>query len=175
VHSAADKDDINHQGHAMTEDQNSTDHLAITADIVASYLSNNLTAPADIPALIKTVYQALQVASSPNAPAETQSPLKPAISIKRSVQDDFIVSLEDGKKYKTLKRHLAGLGMTPNDYRTKWSLSKDYPMVAPSYARRRSELAKASGLGQQARKAEPEPAPAPPAAKKARPRKKATA
>ena len=140
----------------------------LTADMVSAYVSNNsLTAP-DLPALIQSIYSALGGLIAPSAAPAVEKPV-PAVPIKKSVMPDYIVSLEDGRQFKSLKRHLSGRGMTPAEYRAKWELPKDYPMVAPNYAARRSELAKASGLGQRRRKA-PD---APPKARRGRPRKAA--
>jgi predicted transcriptional regulator len=123
--------------------------IGLTASIVSAYVSNNTVAAADIPALINQVHAALQRVSSGQgeAPAE---PLKPAVAIKKSVTPEYIVCLEDGKKFKSLKRHLRSqYNMTPEQYREKWGLPPDYPMVAPNYAAARSQLAKQMGLGQQ--------------------------
>jgi predicted transcriptional regulator len=126
--------------------------IGLTAEIVSAYISNNTVASADIPALISQVHSALLRVSS--GEAETSSePLKPAVPIKRSITPDFIVCLEDGKKFKSLKRHLrTQYSMTPEQYREKWGLAADYPMVAPNYAAARSRLAKQMGLGQQRRR-----------------------
>ncbi|MEJ1933955.1 MucR family transcriptional regulator [Nostoc sp. NIES-2111] len=115
----------------------------------------------DLPDLISSVHASFKSATSgKSAEAESEPPV-PAVPVKKSITPDFLISLEDGRKYKTLKRHLSGLGLTPDEYRTKWGLKPDYPMVAPSYAARRSELAKASGLGQMRNKAASKPEPAP--------------
>jgi predicted transcriptional regulator len=122
----------------------------LTSDIVAAYVANNSVAAADLPSLIVQTYTALDrlVRGEPAAITETPK-FVPAVSIRKSVTPDFLISLEDGKKYKSLKRHLsAQYGMSPADYREKWGLPPDYPMVAPNYAKRRSELAKSAGLGQ---------------------------
>jgi predicted transcriptional regulator len=127
-------------------------YIALTAEIVSAYVSNNSVAAGDIPALINQVHAALSRVSNGNGDGGTESP-KPAISLKRSVTPEYIVCLEDGKKFKSLKRHLrTQYNMTPEQYREKWSLPPDYPMVAPSYAAARSELAKQMGLGQQRRR-----------------------
>jgi len=120
--------------------------INLTTKIVAAYLGNNTIATADIPDLIRKTYAALIGTTSPaSAPAE---PLQPAVSVKKSVSADGINCLECGKKQKMLKRHLSTAhGLSVADYRTKWSLPSDYPMVAPDYAARRSELAVAIGLG----------------------------
>jgi predicted transcriptional regulator len=109
-------------------------------------------AASDIPALISQVHAALQRVTSGEAQPSSE-PLKPAVSVKKSINPDFIICLEDGKKFKSLKRHLrTQYGMTPEQYRDKWSLPADYPMVAPNYAAARSQLAKQMGLGQQRRR-----------------------
>jgi predicted transcriptional regulator len=133
-------------------DAGGSNYIALTAEIVSAYVSNNSVAAGDIPALINQVHTALSRVSNGNADGGTESP-KPAISLKRSVTPEYIVCLEDGKKFKSLKRHLrTQYNMTPEQYREKWSLPPDYPMVAPSYAAARSELAKQMGLGQQRRR-----------------------
>ncbi len=140
--------------------ENATDRpnlLALTAEIVASFVSNNTVATGDLPGLIKSVFASL----SSTGQAEEKAPevLTPAVPIKRSVGTDFIVCLEDGKKLKMLKRHLATrYNMTPDQYRSRWGLAADYPMVAPAYAEQRSALARKIGLG---RKPASAPAPAP--------------
>ncbi|MER2508264.1 MAG: MucR family transcriptional regulator [Amaricoccus sp.] len=143
--------------------------LALTAEIVSAFVGNNALDTATVPDLIGSVFARLaDLASEEKALPET---LTPAVPVKRSVTDDYIVCLEDGKKLKMLKRHLmTAYGMTPEAYRAKWGLRPDYPMVAPAYAAKRQELAKKIGLGRKPRA--PEPAPAP-AAAKARSRKKA--
>jgi predicted transcriptional regulator len=130
----------------MTENSSadSNEIIAWTADIVASHVQNNSVAISDLPQLIKTVHDSLAGLTG-DSPAE--KPL-PAVSVRRSVTPDYIVCLEDGRKLKMLKRHLAtAYGMTPEDYREKWGLPSDYPMVAPNYAKQRSSLAKKIGLG----------------------------
>ena len=127
-------------------------YIELAADIVSAYVSNNSVPLADLPNLISEVHSALmRVTSAPAAPVV--EPLKPAVSARRSVQDDYIICLEDGKKFKSLKRHLrTQYNMTPEQYREKWGLPADYPMVAPSYAKARSQLAKDMGLGQKRRR-----------------------
>jgi predicted transcriptional regulator len=126
--------------------------IELTANIVAAYVGNNAVASADIPALINQVHFALtRVVSSPSDGGA--EPLKPAVSVKKSITPEYIVCLEDGKKFKSLKRHLrTQYNMTPEQYRDKWDLPVDYPMVAPNYAAARSQLAKQMGLGQQRRR-----------------------
>ena len=120
--------------------------ITITSDIVAAYVGNNPLAPSDIPDLVNNVHRSLQVLSDPSAVAEAKQ--KPAVPIKRSVTPDFIICLEDGKKLKMLKRYLrSNYDMTPEEYREKWGLRSDYPMVAPNYSEQRSKFAKKIGLG----------------------------
>lgn len=140
----------------MTSDNNMVFREAVTA-IVAAYVANNTIPKENLPALIANIFQSLAQTGRQAAPVEE---LKPAVPIKRSVLPDHIVCLEDGKTFKSLKRHLMSrYNMTPQEYREKWGLPHDYPMVAPNYAQARSELAKRSGLGQ--RKAPVEIAPPP--------------
>jgi len=123
------------------------DLLRMSVDIVAAYASKNALPADQIPEVIKTVYGALtSLEAAPQAPQA--EPLKPAVPVRRSVHPDFIICLEDGKKLKMLKRHLrTTYDMTPEEYRAKWGLQPDYPMVAPNYAKQRSEFAKEIGLG----------------------------
>jgi predicted transcriptional regulator len=142
------------------------DIVGLTADIVAAYVANNSLSSTEVSALIGSVHSAL-VGLVTAPPAPEAEPLKPPVPIKKSVTPDHIISLEDGKPYKSLKRHLSRLGLTPAQYREKWGLARDYPMVAPSYSERRSELAKKTGLGQ-SRKKPVEPAPKKAPARRAR-------
>jgi predicted transcriptional regulator len=120
--------------------------ITLTADIVSAHVSNNTVAVADLPALIQNIHVALSGLGGTVAPPEEKP--TPAVSIRSSVKPDFIVCLEDGKKLKMLKRHLmTHYGLTPDDYRAKWGLASDYPMVAPNYAQQRRTLAKKIGLG----------------------------
>ncbi len=139
----------------MTEDTNidmRNEFVELTADIVAAYVGNNAVPANELPALINDVYGALAKAVAGSQEKEKEE-LKPAVSIRRSVQPDFIVCLEDGKKFKSLKRHLrTHYDMSPEEYREKWGLPADYPMVAPNYAKARSALAKKMGLGQRRKK-----------------------
>jgi predicted transcriptional regulator len=135
---------------------NTPTHIELTADIVSAFVSKNAVEAAALPALIKSVYAALSFADSgvDSAQAAAQEALKPAVNPKKSVFPEFIICLEDGKKFKSLKRHLGtSYKMTPEQYREKWGLAADYPMVAPSYSSRRSSLAKQIGLGQKRRRA----------------------
>lgn len=135
----------------MNEETESTPFIALVADIVSAYVSNNSVGSAELPALIGDVHAALQRVSQGESAPEAE-PLKPAVPVKKSIMPEFIVCLEDGKKFKSLKRHLrTQYNMTPEQYREKWGLPADYPMVAPNYAAARSELAKQMGLGQQRR------------------------
>jgi predicted transcriptional regulator len=123
------------------------DYLALASDVVAAYVAHNSLARPDLPALIAAVHGALTGLGRPAAPA-TEKP-EPAVPIKKSITPDYLISLEDGKQYKSLKRHLrTQYNMTPEQYREKWGLPVDYPMVAPNYAKARSELARSMGLGQ---------------------------
>ena len=125
--------------------------LSLTSDIVAAHVSNNTVGVSDLPGLIEQVYKTLaSVGGAGDAAAGRPTP---AVPIKKSITPDFIICLEDGKKLKMLKRHLkTAYDMTPDDYRERWGLASDYPMVAPNYAKQRSKLAKAIGLGTQQRK-----------------------
>jgi predicted transcriptional regulator len=136
----------------MDESVANSNFIELTAEIVSAYVSNNTVPAGDIPSLINQVHAALSRVSG--GPVEvTSEPLKPAISLKKSITPEYIVCLEDGKKFKSLKRHLrTQYNMTPEQYREKWGLSADYPMVAPNYAAARSQLAKQMGLGQQRRR-----------------------
>ena len=140
----------------MTAEEDTT-LIELTADVVAAYVSNNPVPACDLPALIADVHLALGRARAPAA--EPVPELKPAVNPKKSVFPDYLVSLEDGNQYKALKRHLTRIGLTPAEYRAKWGLPNDYPMVAPNYAAVRSALAKSIGLGR--KKAGPVPTPAP--------------
>ncbi len=130
------------------------DKLRWSADIVASYVSQNSMAPAGIPDLIRSVYEALNTLGQPTtAPVRAIEKQKPAIAISKSVHEDYIVCLEDGKRLKMLKRYLRSrYDMSPEEYRRKWALPPDYPMVAPAYAARRSDFAKQIGLGRGVRR-----------------------
>ncbi|MDG4898172.1 MucR family transcriptional regulator [Mesorhizobium sp. WSM4976] len=125
--------------------------IALTADIVSAYVGNNPVPVASLPDLIQSVNSSL---ANIGQAVEPEKPLQnPAVNPKRSVFPDYIICLEDGKKFKSLKRHLdAHYGLTPDEYRAKWGLKSDYPMVAPNYAAQRSALAKSSGLGRKAKK-----------------------
>ena len=128
----------------MTED---TDVVGLTADIVAAYVSNNTVVQSDLPGLIDDVCLAVTKAAQQENQPQAE-PLEPAVPIRRSVQPDYIVCLDDGKKFKSLKRHIrVAFGLTPDEYRQKWKLPYDYPMVAPNYSSARSALAKKIGLG----------------------------
>jgi|SRR5208282_2299590 len=120
--------------------------ISLSADIVASYVSHNSVTPGGLPALIESVHSALASLGAGEAIPKTEV-LAPAVPVRKSITPGFLICLDDGKKLKTLKRHLANLGMTPGQYREKWNLPADYPMVAPEYAATRSALAKKIGLG----------------------------
>ena len=130
----------------MTESAERVDLLGLTTEIVAAHVSNNNVAVSDLPGLINQVYRSLATIGTPPEPIAEKP--QPAVPVKKSVFPDYIICLEDGKKLKMLKRHLRSTyNMTPDEYRTKWSLPADYPMVAPNYAEQRSEFAKKIGLG----------------------------
>jgi predicted transcriptional regulator len=135
----------------MNNTEQSNDLLALTTEIVAAHVSNNTVALGDLPQLINQVYNSL--ANIGVVPPPPVARPQPAVSVKKSVQPDYIVCLEDGKKLKMLKRHLkTAYNMSPEAYRERWGLPPDYPMVAPNYARQRSQLAKEIGLGTRARR-----------------------
>jgi len=130
----------------LSNSEHAENFTELTAHIVSAYVANNSVPAADLPDLIATVHQAVSDLSQTKTPAA--EPQAPAVNPRRSVHPDYIISLEDGKRFKSLKRHLmTHYGMSPEEYRSKWNLPTDYPMVAPNYAAARSELAKKMGLG----------------------------
>lgn len=132
----------------MEERPGSEGLVELTADIVSAYVSNNAVVSSDLPTLINETYDALSKAAAKATQPITEE-LNPAVSVKKSVMPDYIICLEDGKKFKSLKRHLrTHYNLSPEEYREKWGLPHDYPMVAPNYAAARSALAKKMGLGQ---------------------------
>ena len=136
----------------MNDASNSTNYIELAADIVSAYVSNNTLPSSELPALINEVHNALMRMTSGVAPVVAEA-LKPAVPARKSITNDYIICLEDGKKFKSLKRHLrTQYNMSPEEYREKWGLPADYPMVAPNYAKARSQLAKEMGLGQQRRR-----------------------
>jgi predicted transcriptional regulator len=151
----------------MNDQPASTDvnFAELTAEMVSAYVSHNSVSPSDLPSIIHSVYASILGLGASAAHVE-EKPV-PAVPIKKSVTPDYIISLEDGRKFKSLKRTLTKLGMTPTEYRTKWDLPADYPMVAPNYSVARSELAKALGLGQQRRKRPAKVSPKPKRGRKA--------
>lgn len=137
----------------MSESVATSNYIELAADIVSAYVSNNSVPSGDLPSLISDVHGALLRVAGGQVEAPAEAP-KPAVAVKKSVTPDYIVCLEDGKKFKSLKRHLrTTYDLTPEQYRTKWGLPAEYPMVAPNYAKARSELAKSMGLGQQRKRA----------------------
>jgi MucR family transcriptional regulator, transcriptional regulator of exopolysaccharide biosynthesis len=131
----------------MADTSQDTNFVELATEIVSAYVGNHNVATGDLASLIRDVHTALQQAASGTSEPEPE-PLTPAVSVKKSVQPDYIVCLEDGKKFKSLKRHLrTDHNLSPEEYRAKWGLARDYPMVAPNYAASRSELAKKMGLG----------------------------
>ena len=146
----------------MNDEQPSA--IELTSGIVSAYVGNNVVLAAELPALIQRVHRALKAAASGPAIVET-APQAPAVPVRKSITPEHLICLEDGRKFKSLKRHLRiKYDLTPQAYRAKWNLPKDYPMVAPAYAEVRSDLAKRSGLGQAGRRtkaAAPKKAPRP--------------
>lgn len=135
----------------MSDTQEANDLLELTTEIVSSHVANNSVAVQDLPDLIRQVYGTLSTIEQ--APAAQADRPQPAVPVKRSVTPDYIICLEDGRKLKMLKRHLkTAYNMTPEEYRERWGLQADYPMVAPNYARQRSNLAKKIGLGTKPRR-----------------------
>jgi predicted transcriptional regulator len=136
----------------MSETMGSNNYIELAADIVSAYVSNNSVPASDLPALINEVHSALLRVTAGQPVITSESP-KPAVPPKKSITNEYIVCLEDGRKFKSLKRHLrTQYNMSPDEYREKWGLAPDYPMVAPNYAKARSNLAKQMGLGQQRRR-----------------------
>ncbi len=133
----------------MPEQPSKLELLELTSEIVSAHVSNNSVSTGDLPQLIEDVYKTLGAVGEKS---ESKEKIQPAVPVKKSVQQDYIICLEDGKKLKMLKRHLkTAYNMTPEEYREKWNLGSDYPMVAPNYAEHRSNLAKKIGLGTRAR------------------------
>jgi predicted transcriptional regulator len=146
----------------MSDEENGVIEMA--ADIVSAYVGNNTVSVNELPNLIKNIHDTLKGISK-GVTAEAVAPQTPAVPVRRSITPEFLICLEDGRKFKSLKRHLqTKYGMSPEDYRAKWGLPKDYPMVAPNYAASRSALAKQMGLGQGGRRAAKPAASAKPAA-----------
>ena len=128
------------------------DSIELTSEVVAAFVSNNPLPKSELPSLIQAVHDALERLAAGPKEAVPQIEVKlPAVSIRKSISPDFLICLEDGKRFKSLRRHLTGLGLTPEQYRQKWNLPSDYPTVAPNYAARRSAIAKQLGFGQGAR------------------------
>jgi predicted transcriptional regulator len=142
----------------MDQTTSPPNYLELVAELVSAYISHNALPAAELPSLIDAVHTALrQTSSGKNEQAEPAP--RPPVPIRKSITPDHLISLEDGKPYRSLTRHLAKRGLTPDAYRAKWGLPPSYPMVAPNYAQRRSELAQALGLGQRRRRAEPPSTP----------------
>ncbi len=136
----------------MDQTPQTSEMIELASDIVSAYVSNNTVPTSDLPALIGDVHQAL-IKAATGAMEPVKEELKPAVPARRSVTPDYLVCLEDGKKFKSLKRHLRShYNLSPEEYREKWGLPRDYPMVAPNYAQARSRLAKKMGLGQGGRR-----------------------
>lgn len=163
----------------MSESDTDTGRLiTLAAEIVSAYVSNNHVQSAELPKLLSDVHEAIRGVTASSGPAvEAGPPKATAPEIRRSISSDYLISFEDGKQYKTLRRHLTLRGLTPEQYRAKWGLAPDYPMTSAAYSEQRSELARALGLGQQRRKGPvkasvEEPASAPPVEEVAAPEKK---
>ena len=131
---------------SLTDNGPQSNLVSLASDIVSAFVANNSLARTELASLIASVHGALSGLGRPVAPEPERS--APPVPIKKSVTPDYLISLEDGKQYKSLKRHLKGRGLTPEQYREKWGLPYDYPMVAPNYSKQRSELARQTGLGQ---------------------------
>jgi len=150
-------DDYQYKGGQMRDEsgeglEGGDETLRMTAEIVASFVANNQVPPEQLPELIRSIFSALEGLSRGEDDRSAEKP-KPAVPISKSIQNDFIICLEDGKKLKMLKRYLRSTyDMSPEDYRKRWGLPADYPMVAPAYAKRRSEFAKRIGLGRGVRR-----------------------
>ena len=143
---------MNMQTHTTTTQIATSEILNLTTEIVASYVSNNNVESPELTEIVKNVYATLSELATGRSSFSANRP-EPAVPVKKSVADDYIICLEDGKKLKMLKRHLkSAYNMTPEQYRERWGLGPDYPMVAPNYARQRSQLAKNIGLGTRPRK-----------------------
>ena len=137
----------------MSDRTTEADFIEMAAEIVSAFVSHNSVPAGELPTLIQSVHGAIQKIAGAKVEEPVEQVKVPAVPIKKSIADDFLICLEDGKKFKSLKRHLrTQYNMSPNEYREKWGLSGDYPMVAPNYARARSALAKEMGLGQQRKK-----------------------
>lgn len=135
------------------DDENKTQLIGLTSDVVAAFVANNKISTSELTDIVKNVHAAFVAAAGGSAPAPEVVQQTPAVSIKKSITPDFLICLEDGRQFKSLKRHLrTKYGISPEEYRAKWGLPKTYPMVAPSYAASRSELAKKMGLGSGGRK-----------------------
>jgi predicted transcriptional regulator len=155
--------------------EQTADLIGLTTTVVAAFVQNNRVGPAELPALIQSVHAALGGARQP-APEPVIAPEKvTAAQARKSITSEGLISFEDNKRYQSLKRHLSNLGLTPDQYRAKWGLPADYPMVAPAYAARRSELARSMGLGRKAASTAAAPVePAPPSTPAKRGRKPAS-
>jgi predicted transcriptional regulator len=137
----------------QTDESGIPDILSLTAEVVASFVGNNSLPEAELPALIHSVYAALTAIATGAVVAPEPAPKEPAVPVRKSITPDYLICLDDGRRFKSLKQHLAGLGMTPQEYRDRWKLPGEYPMVAPNYAAVRSAVAKKNNLGSMHRKA----------------------
>jgi len=139
----------------VTSDAEQSHSVELAAEIVAAFVSHNSLPVAELPSLIASVDATLRRLGTGVAASAPAEKLEPAVPVRKSIAPDFLICLDDGKKFKSLRRHLATLGMTPDQYRAKWNLPASYPMVAPNYAAQRSALAKSMGLGQSRKKKAP--------------------
>lgn len=157
------------------DDSQNLSTVELTVEIVSAFVSKNSVPIPMLPALISDVHASLQRLAVGGIETTAEQVQTPAVSVKKSITDDFIICLDDGKKFKSLRRHLAVLGMTPDQYRQKWNLPASYPMVAPAYSASRSSLAKSMGLGNARRKLVKDTPPPAPVSSNGAPKKKATA
>jgi predicted transcriptional regulator len=153
---------------SMDKNQNGPDFISLAAEIVSAYVGKNAIQPSELPNVIGQVHLALSGLAKP--PAPVVEALAPPVKIKKTITPDYLISLEDGKRYQSLKRHLTVYGLTPDEYRAKWGLPRDYPMVSAKYSARRAELARTIGLGRKPKAAIE--APVPPTPKMRKPRAK---
>jgi predicted transcriptional regulator len=155
IYPLGDTGKFHKESSTMTDNPKNTGRIGLTVDLISAYVSNNPVPISELPSLIEQIHQSLAGLSNGSA-ANPVERLTPAVPIKKSVNPEYIVCLDDGKKFKSMKRHLTtAFGITPEEYRAKWNLPTDYPMVAPAYAAARSELAKKIGLGRKSDGAEP--------------------
>jgi predicted transcriptional regulator len=155
IYPLGDTERFHKESSTMTHNPKNTERIGLTADVISAYVSNNPVPISELPSLIEQIHRSMAGLSNGSATKRVER-LTPAVPIKKSVTPEYIVCLDNGKKFKSMKRHLmAAFGITSEEYRAKWNLPSDYPMVAPAYAAARSELAKKMGLGRKPDGAEP--------------------